>query len=205
MVILTDRSVKKAMSPRTAAKNKEIRQESMQKIMDAALLLIARHGYESTSIARIAKRAGVSKGLLYNYFESKEELLRALIDNMVSQGDQLMADIIDPDPRRTLENLFRWFFKEMRERPNHYRLLTELTFRIDRFRFVHDIVESKAKAYTKFLEDLLGQIGIENPEGESKVITALFDGIVIQFVVIRDQYPLKAMEDYLINKYCKTK
>ena len=86
-----DRPFSQYMSPRNAVKNKEIRQETMLKLMDAAFLLIARQGYESTSIAQIAREAGVSKGLLYNYFLSKEDLLEKLIQHAMAQGDQIMA------------------------------------------------------------------------------------------------------------------
>ena len=50
------------MSPRTAEQNEQIRTESKHKIMEAAFKLIAKNGYEATSIALIAKTAGVSKG-----------------------------------------------------------------------------------------------------------------------------------------------
>ena len=177
----------------------------MQKIMDAALNLISKQGYESTSISQIAQEAGVSKGLVYNYFESKEELLQRMIEGLVAEGDKVMSTVHDEDPVQTLENLFVWFFKEIRMRPDFYRMMTELTFRIDIFDFVHEIVESKAQAYTSYLAALLKQAGINNPEGEAKVIGALFDGIAIQYLVIREQYPLEELERHLIEKYCRKK
>lgn len=193
------------MSPRTAEKVKEIRQESMQKIMDAAMRLIAKRGYEGTSISQIAQEAGVSKGLVYNYFESKEELLQRMVVGLVAKGEEVMAEIQADDPAKTLENLFVWFFKEMRERPEYYRMMTELTFRIDRFAFVHEIVEAKAQGYAIYFEELLRRSGIENPAGEAKILGALFDGIAIQYLVIRENYPLDELENYLIEKYCRKK
>lgn len=177
----------------------------MKRIMNAALRLIAKQGYEMTSIAQIAREAGVSKGLLYNYFDSKEKMLERMIEVLVSEGEKVMAQNLDPDPAKTLENLFTWFFREMRERPDYYRMMTELTFRIDRFKFVHEIVESKAKGYVVYFEGLLREAGIQNPEGESKILGALFDGIAIQYLVIREQYPLDEIEKYLIEKYCRQK
>jgi AcrR family transcriptional regulator len=200
---LTDRSVNDAMSPRSTEKNKEIRQESMMRIMNAAFTLIAKQGYESTSITQIARQAGVSKGLLYNYFRSKEELLQQLIEKAFSQSDGLIGQLADPRPEKTLENLFRWYFKELRERPDYWRLMTELTFKIDKFKFVHDMARDKMKAYVSFLQTLLEQLEYEDPPGEAKIVAALFDGIAIQYLVIRDNYPLDELEAYLINKYCK--
>lgn len=177
----------------------------MQKIMDAAFQLIAKQGYESTSIAQIAKEAGVSKGLLYNYFTSKEDLLKQLIDNAAVQGENVMAELIVDDPAVTLENIFKWIFKELRERPDYFRLLMELTFKIDKFQFAHDLALQKYTGYLKFLEDLLGQMGVPDPKGEASLLAALFDGIGIQWMVIKDDYPSEEIESFLINKYCKGK
>jgi len=73
----------------------------------------------------------------------------------------------------------------------------------DMYEFIHDM--ALEKLYTSFdlLERLLGQIGIENPKGEAKLLAALFDGIGMHYIVISNDYPLDEVEDYLINKYCK--
>ncbi len=191
------------MSPRSAIKNQEIRQETMAKIMDAAFSLIARQGYESTSISQIARKAGISKGLLYNYFLGKEALLEKLIQHAMSQGEQIAATSFTDDPATTLENLFKWFFKELRERPEYWRLLVELTLKIDKFKFVHDIALEKMKAYTELLRHLFEQLGVEDPAGEAKLVAAIFDGIAMQAVVIKQDYPLDELESILIRKYCK--
>ncbi|MDR2234237.1 MAG: TetR/AcrR family transcriptional regulator [Tannerella sp.] len=56
-----------------------IRAEKRQLIMDTALQLFAEHGFESTSIERIARQAGISVGLLYSYFKSKDDLLEQIL------------------------------------------------------------------------------------------------------------------------------
>jgi TetR/AcrR family fatty acid metabolism transcriptional regulator len=47
-------------------------------ILDAAVPLIARHGYHTCRVGDIAEEAGVAHGLLYHYFRSKEELLETI-------------------------------------------------------------------------------------------------------------------------------
>jgi AcrR family transcriptional regulator len=64
--------------PRTKEQNEAIREEKRQMIMETAMQLFAEDGYMHTSIDRIAAKAGVSKGLVYNYFESKDDLLRQI-------------------------------------------------------------------------------------------------------------------------------
>ena len=53
-------------------------------ITQAALEAFAEKGYEATRVDDVAKRAGVSKGLLYLYFKTKEELFKAVIKNFVA-------------------------------------------------------------------------------------------------------------------------
>jgi len=78
------------MSPRTAEQNEEIRQQTRQQIVDAAFELFANEGFSKSSIAAVAKKAGVSKGLIYHYFDSKQAILEAIFDQLVALGDDMM-------------------------------------------------------------------------------------------------------------------
>jgi AcrR family transcriptional regulator len=55
-------------------------EERRLQILDAALTVFAEKGYRGTSIKDIAAAAGMSQGLMYHYFKSKEELLRATVE-----------------------------------------------------------------------------------------------------------------------------
>lgn len=191
------------MSPRSQKQIEKIRKQSISRILEAAFQLMAKYGYEATSISQIANEAGVSKGLMYNYFDSKEDLLKALLNNAFAEADELMAGIIDKDPKATIENMLRWFFTELRERPEHWRLITELTLKIDKFDFVKEMAKRKFIEYVDFFGELLDQIGFENPREEARCIAGLFDGIGVQYLVIGKNYPLDKMEQFLIEKYCK--
>ena len=59
-----------------------------RRVLDAAETLFARHGYEPTSMADVADRAGVGVGTLYHHFPDKRALLLALIDHW---GDRQLA------------------------------------------------------------------------------------------------------------------
>ncbi len=190
------------MSPRGKKQIEQIRKNSIRNILGAAFELMAKNGYETTSISQIANTAGVSKGLMYNYFDSKEDLLKVLLNDAMGEADKLISGIIAPDPAETLRNLFLWFFDELRERPEHWRLLTELTLKIDKFDFVQEMARVKMKEYVAFVSTLLEEIGHPNAKEEAQLIAGLFDGIGIQYLVIGRDYPLDEMEKYLIEKYC---
>jgi hypothetical protein len=67
------------MSPKSSQQLEGMREEKKALIIDAALLLFADRGFHATTISDIAKRADISKGLMYNYFEGKEDLLGEII------------------------------------------------------------------------------------------------------------------------------
>lgn len=53
-------------------------------LLDAALELFQAQGYAATSVARIAREAGVSKGAVYLYFPSKQAILEGLVKRAVT-------------------------------------------------------------------------------------------------------------------------
>lgn len=73
-------------------------------LLDAALDEFIAKGFDSARVEDIAKRAGLSKGALYLYFKSKEELLRALIEREISPVFARVGDMARnaEDPRATL-------------------------------------------------------------------------------------------------------
>ena len=79
------------MSPRTGKQNSEIRKYKEKLILTTALELFSKYGYLGVSMQKISKEVGVSKGNLYNYFESKEELLEAVLTNGLLQFSELLA------------------------------------------------------------------------------------------------------------------
>ena len=56
-----------------------------ERILDAAVVEIARRGYHQTTVAMIAKRAGVADGTIYLYFKNKEQLLFRLFDRAMGR------------------------------------------------------------------------------------------------------------------------
>ena len=55
-------------------------EETRQRVLDAAASVFATHGYEGARVAQIARVAGLSVGAIYNHWESKAELLAAVVE-----------------------------------------------------------------------------------------------------------------------------
>lgn len=65
--------------PRNKEQSEQMREESRQKILATAQRLFAERGYDGCSVADIAREAGMSQGNIYWYFQSKSELLAAVL------------------------------------------------------------------------------------------------------------------------------
>lgn len=129
------------MSPRTAVQFKEIREEKRSLIMDAALENFAGKGFHNTTINQIALQSGISKGLMYNYFESKDELLAEIIDRSVSE----MYKYFDTDRDGMLtgeefELFIRKLFNLLKEKRSFWRLFFQMIMQ-------KDVMDSYLKRY----------------------------------------------------------
>jgi AcrR family transcriptional regulator len=78
--------------------SKGVRQS--QEILDAALRCLGRDGYASTSLARVAEEAGVSKRMILYYFDSREtlfvQLTKSIGNKLIAQLEQGVSGIQDP-------------------------------------------------------------------------------------------------------------
>jgi len=82
--------------PRIAASDRDAFYEARrQSLTDVALALWAERGYDRTSVAAIARAAGIAKGTFYLYFETKEALLLEVLrrNSLVPRVLELIADL----------------------------------------------------------------------------------------------------------------
>jgi len=95
-------------------------------IRDTAAGLFARDGFTRTSMAELAGACGVSKALLYHYFDSKEALLFDILRAYLADLEAAVA--IAPraaaSPRDHLRDLIRALLRQYREAGNTHKLLT---------------------------------------------------------------------------------
>ena len=71
------------------------KEDRPQEIADAAFAVFAEKGYAATRIDEVANRAGVSKGLTYLYFKTKEELFKAVIRGVVVPRVDFLIDTLE--------------------------------------------------------------------------------------------------------------
>ncbi len=82
------------------------KEDRPDEIAQAAFEAFAAKGYSATRVEEVAKRAGVSKGLLYLYFKTKEELFKAVIRNVVVRRIDVLIAALD-EPNQSAEEFIR--------------------------------------------------------------------------------------------------
>ena len=77
--------------------------ERRRELIACAQRLFYSKGYESTSVRDIVDEVGVAKGTFYYYFDSKQAILEALVDELIGQSVALLHDIVADEALPALE------------------------------------------------------------------------------------------------------
>jgi AcrR family transcriptional regulator len=163
-----------------------VRTERRQAIIEAAWRCAARKGFADLTVDEVCAAAGVSKGAFYGYFDSKQALLLALLEEDAAFLDAIMEHL-DAAPVSNVERLRR-FTRAMLERGEHPARVqvradlwaAMLTERAVRQRFSASVRRRR--------EVLRGWIGAANTAGElvdipanafAAILLALGDGLIL--------------------------
>lgn len=194
------------MSPRSREQFKEMREEKKQLIMNTALQLFSEKGYSHTSISDIASRAGISKGLMYNYFSGKNGLL----SDILQTGMDEIFSSIDRDHDGVLTegeftHFVRTLFSLLRSRKEFWRLYFGLIAQPEVFRelastgFLRSFESNKQMLDMHFREK-----GMKDPEVLSQMFLALIDGLAFQVIFLPEMFDedaSKVFEDKIIELF----
>ncbi|MGB4293008.1 MAG: helix-turn-helix domain-containing protein [Bacteroidales bacterium] len=135
------------MTPRTAIQLEKIREAKRALIMQSALEHFAKNGYHATTISHIAKHAGISKGLMYNYFPSKEALFKEIIYYYIQEIYQYFD--INRDGYLTEEE-FEYFVRQIYSTLKNKKSFFQLFFQM----IMHSEVRLKLKELQESIETL---------------------------------------------------
>jgi len=95
------------MAPRSEESNTQIKDDRQKQILSSALKVFIHKGFAAAKMSDIATEAGISYGLMYHYFQSKDEIYAELVRDAVDSSrhviEQLKADDLEPiDKMRAL-------------------------------------------------------------------------------------------------------
>ena len=117
--------------PRTKEQFAEMRQASQRKIRTAAIRLFAQKGFAATSIDDIVEAAGLSKGMFYRHYETKEALFSSLLEAAAAGTLELIGDMkSDNDPREIVESITADIYEHMTDDSEFADLMMVMTQRL---------------------------------------------------------------------------
>jgi AcrR family transcriptional regulator len=191
------------MSPRTKQQFEDIREGKRTLIMRVALELFAEEGYHNGSISMIASRAGISKGLLYNYFENKEDLIKKIIEEGLDQ----IGEMLDPNrdgiiTREEMRLFIELMFDMMKRNRKFWTLYFSLMMQAPVLSLVRDKLEKIYTTYLKMLIRYFETLGHEDPITDAYIFGSLMDGIGFNLIANPDQFPFDKIKSRLIELYC---
>lgn len=186
--------------PRTEKQFEEIRKEKRTMIMDVALELFATNGFHATSMSQIARQAKISKGLAYNYFESKNELLNAVID----QGfDEISNFTVNPGATAvTDEELIEFIeqsFEKVSKDIQHWKLFYSLMLQPQIAENFTERYVQAAEPFFTLIYQFLESKGNTDPKGDLMIISMMIEGAFLYAVAAPGVFPLEQMKKQVID------
>ncbi len=190
------------MTPRTEQQHQAAREESQQRILVSALALFSRLGYERTSVRMIASEAGISQGLLYNYFASKDDVLKALFERSMRDVLRTFEALQGSDsPAERLGRYIRACFAVAEENLEFWRL----SYGVRAQPAVLAGLGADFSTWESTILDTLGEpfrtLGLPHPRTEARILFALIDGLSQQYARDPEHFPLREIADAVVARY----
>lgn len=185
---------------RSPAQLKAARDRARERLLDAALMCFAERGYASTTSRDIAAAAGVSLGLAYRYFRSKDEMLVAIVKNALAhvQRDVAASDGVDRDP---VEALIKSAIETVRVNPRFWRLFHQLRVHPSGAPDVDRLIRRAGQAARARIAFLLRAGGVEDADCRAAALFAAIDGSVQHYLLDPSSFPIDAVAAELARRF----
>ncbi|MCC5814530.1 MAG: TetR/AcrR family transcriptional regulator [Leptospira sp.] len=208
---MEEESIDKPAKKRT--KRDENREKSQLLILRSSLELFSLKGYGSTTMEMIADRAGISRGLPYLYFESKDKILFTILERHFNREKEMIAELLKLEHKTSMDFVDAILKKisgpfedgpesdpclEMRLIMN-MMLLPETKSIIQDWvlRFQSEIMES----YFQDMKKNFAKFGIEKADEEISYLRMIFFGFTFCRLTMGDEFPTQIMQKRIRSNY----
>ncbi|WP_010271900.1 TetR/AcrR family transcriptional regulator [Paenibacillus senegalensis] len=192
--------------PRTKEENNRIRQAARDKIRTAAMEIFIERGYHDASIDDIASRAGVSKGLLYNYYKGKEDLLAKMVQHRIAEISEVMeAAAALSSPSEQLRYIVEGALDGVRRRPDVYRFYLHLQTQPEEDKVLFKYSQQLKDAMSEQFEaqcQMFTELGADEPRIRSLYFSSALHGMMLMIATYTEHYPVEQMKKQIIEQFC---
>ena len=125
-----ERGISATMTPADKTPRTERGRKTLRLLLDAAAAEFGERGFHESSVVSITQRAGVALGSFYTYFDSKDSLFRALVQDMSAQVRNIVGPVMAAAPNRLdgERDGLATFLGFVREHKELYRIIDEAEF-----------------------------------------------------------------------------
>lgn len=192
--------------PRTPEENERIRQAAKEKIHAAAMTLFVKKGYHATSIDDVAKLAQISKGLLYNYYKGKEELLDAIVQIRIGEVTEVMKTALElQTPADQLRHIVAGAIDNVSARPDIYRFFLNLQTQPEDDHvlatYSSQLNEESRKQFEVQVK-IFKQLGVPSPRMRSLRFSAALQGAMLMMTTYPGDFPVEEIKVQMMHEYC---
>jgi AcrR family transcriptional regulator len=165
------------------------REETRQRIADAALPIFARSGYDRATVDEIVREAGYSKGAFYVHFESKEDLFWRMLEERIARHQEAFRGALDEtrSVQVNIERLLTAIFAIFRKDAMWSALFIEFVAHAARNEKVRERLAAMYQNWREFTVDALtlgrdvGRVRKDlDVEFAATVMVALIEGMIMQ-------------------------
>ncbi len=166
----------------------DVSAERKQQIYEAAVACFGRQGYHLTTMDDIANEAGLSKGSLYWYFNSKKALFIGLFREIMGQFEQVWdAVIADGNSSATekIVNTLSVFRSEFKEFASFFGVMMEAWLQTLHDEDVVELMGEFYQPYVRMMRQIIeqgvadGEFRVTNVEATTLVLLSMFDGVTL--------------------------
>lgn len=169
--------------------------DKKEKILKSALELFANEGVNATSTNKIAKKAGVSEGLIFKHFENKKALLNAIMESAEEKVAILFVNILQ-------QNVAESVIKKTIELPFSIRK-SEYDYWKLQFKLKWEQEYNNPKKMQPLIDKLtwaFSELNYENPELEAQLMSQILDSISSE--ILKGNFNnANQYKQFLNNKY----
>ncbi|MGQ1787845.1 TetR/AcrR family transcriptional regulator [Saccharicrinis sp. GN24d3] len=189
------------MSPRSKAQLSAIKAEKRNLIISASLKVFSEQGYQASSISNIAAEAGISKGLIYTYFDSKEDLLRSLLFETIENMFEVSINALSGNPTKyEFVQMIRDNIEWVKENSRFSKIYFGLLLQPNIINMFHDELMALAQPFFVSISRYFELAGCDNPMLETRYFVSVLDGVYMNYIMDPDSYPLKEIENKIIDQ-----
>lgn len=190
--------------------NTKEKNDKYHRILEAAVKIFAKQGFHQSTVAQIAKEAGVADGTIYLYFKNKDDILVQFFSDRTKQVfEQFQAEVDRAsNSLDKLRNLIRRHLEEFQKDRDGAIVYQVETHQYNR------LAEAQIKEMSKMYLDIIADI-VEQGQQTGTIRKDLYVGLVKRFIIgavdevintwvhADENYDLASMADPLVELFIK--